>query len=256
MVQRRQRERSLFEVLLPDGHKLWPDWLRKIDTLLEHERTDILGFFQSVDGANVGMIQRGERFRFALEPGEPLGVVHERFGQDLDRNVSIELRVARTIDFAHPAHADLDGHLIRPNPGATYEGHGGRPIINVEWPMRTGPAVQRPPRHHRDVTDEHWEILEPFLPAPTHRADGRGRPWTDNRSVLNGILWVLRTGAPWADLPDRYPSYQTCHRRFQQWVRSGVLRGLLEILAQALHDQGYLDASQRRHHGWRHRFGS
>ena len=37
MVQRRQRERSLFEVLLPDGHKLWPDWLRKIDTLLEDE---------------------------------------------------------------------------------------------------------------------------------------------------------------------------------------------------------------------------
>ena len=36
--------------------------------------------------------------------------------------------------------------------------------------------------------------------------------------MLNGLLWILRTGAPWADLPDRYPSYQTCHRRFQQWV--------------------------------------
>jgi transposase len=49
--------------------------------------------------------------------------------------------------------------------------------------------------------------------------------------VLNGILWVLRTGAPWADVPERYPSFQTCHRRFQQWVRSGVMKGILEALA-------------------------
>jgi transposase len=67
-----------------------------------------------------------------------------------------------------------------------------------------------------------------------------GAPWRENRAVLNGILWILRTGAPCADPPDRYPSYQTCHRRFQQWVR-GVLRGVLEVLAQALHDEGYLD---------------
>ena len=55
---------------------------------------------------------------------------------------------------------------------------------------------------------------------------------------------ILRTGAPWADLPDRYPSYQTCHRRFQQWVRAGVLRSILEVLAQALHDEGYLDLQE------------
>jgi hypothetical protein len=59
--------------------------------------------------------------------------------------------------------------------------------------------------------------------------------------VFNGVLWVLRTGAPWADLPNRYPSYRTCHRGFQQWVGSGVLRNVLEVLAQALHDEGYLD---------------
>ena len=62
--------------------------------------------------------------------------------------------------------------------------------------------------------------------------------------MFNGILWILRTGAPWADLPDRYPSYQTCHRRFQQWVRSGVLRSILEVLAQALLDEGYLDLKE------------
>jgi len=59
--------------------------------------------------------------------------------------------------------------------------------------------------------------------------------------VLNGILWILRTGAPWADLPDRYPSYQTCHRRFQHWVRAGLLRSILEVLARALHHEGRLD---------------
>ena len=98
--------------------------------------------------------------------------------------------------------------------------------------------------HSRDLTDEQWDLIGCFLPEPVRRADGRGRPWRENRAVLNGILWILRTGAPWADLPDRYPSYQTCHRRFQQWVRVGELRSILEVLAQALHDQGYLDLQE------------
>jgi transposase len=58
-----------------------------------------------------------------------------------------------------------------------------------------------------DLTDEQWEILKPLIPDPPRRADGRGRPWRDPRDVLNGILWVLRTGAPWRDLPERYPPY-------------------------------------------------
>ena len=57
-----------------------------------------------------------------------------------------------------------------------------------------------------DLTDEQWEILEPLIPDPPRRADGKGQPWRDPRDVLNGIfLWVLRTGAPWRDLPERYP---------------------------------------------------
>jgi transposase len=95
--------------------------------------------------------------------------------------------------------------------------------------------------HARDLTDEQWVLIGPFLPKLTRRKDGRGRPWRENRVVLNGILWILRTGAPWADLPDRYPSYQTCHRRFQQWVRCGVLKDIFSGLAEALHDEGYLD---------------
>ena len=58
---------------------------------------------------------------------------------------------------------------------------------------------------------------------------------------LVGILWALRTGAPWADLPDRYPPYQTCHRRFQQWVQSGILTGIFEALAADLRALGLLD---------------
>ena len=95
-----------------------------------------------------------------------------------------------------------------------------------------------------DLTDEQWEILEPLIPEPPRRADGRGRPWRDAREVLNGIIWVLRTGAPWHDLPDRYPPYQTCHRRFQRWVEEGALSGILEVLTEDLEECGALDLSE------------
>jgi len=98
--------------------------------------------------------------------------------------------------------------------------------------------------HYRDLSNAQWEILNTLIPEPTPRRDGRGRPWKDRRAVLNGILWVLRTGAPWADVPDRYPSYQTCHRRFQQWVRSGIMKGVLETLALDLKVRGALDVRE------------
>ena len=96
----------------------------------------------------------------------------------------------------------------------------------------------------RDLTDAQWKILNDLIPEPIPRRDGRGRPWKDRRAVLNGILWVLRTGAPWADVPERYPSYQTCHRRFQQWVRSGIMRGVLDALAEDLRIRGRLDVRE------------
>src|ERR1700692_1739253 len=98
--------------------------------------------------------------------------------------------------------------------------------------------------HSRDLTDEQWNILDPLIPKPRTRADGRGRPWKSRRSVLNGIMWILRTGAPWADLPDRYPSFQTCHRRFQQWVRSGVMTRIMTALAHELSTRGAIDARE------------
>jgi len=95
-----------------------------------------------------------------------------------------------------------------------------------------------------DLTDAQWAVLEPLLPQPRLRRDRRGRPWRDPRDVINGILWILRTGAPWKDLPPRYPSYQTCHRRFQTWVRNGTLRQVLKALATDLHARGGLDLSE------------
>ncbi|HEY2544852.1 MAG TPA: IS5 family transposase [Candidatus Acidoferrum sp.] len=94
-----------------------------------------------------------------------------------------------------------------------------------------------------DLTDAQWAFLEPLF-RPQRRKDGRGRPWKETRAVMNGVLWVLRTGAPWHDLPGRYPPYTTCHRRFQQWQRSGLLTHLLEKLAEDLRDRGKLDLSE------------
>lgn len=95
-----------------------------------------------------------------------------------------------------------------------------------------------------DLTDEQWVILAPMLPKKEREVGQRGRPWQESRTVLNGILWVLRTGAPWKDLPDRYPPYQTCHRRFQAWVRNEILIKMLKQLAEDLCKRGKLDLSE------------
>lgn len=95
------------------------------------------------------------------------------------------------------------------------------------------------------LTDEQWAILEPLMPPTRRRADGRGRPGEhDDRAVLEGVLWILRTGAASADLPDRYPSYSTCFRRFSRWVKQGTLRRMLEALAQDLEERGQIDLSE------------
>ena len=96
----------------------------------------------------------------------------------------------------------------------------------------------------RDLSDAQWAFIEPLLPPLPRRRDGRGRPWRDSRDVLNGILWILRTGAPWSEMPVRYPPYQTCHRRFQQWREAGVMDRLLETLAKDLEQRGEIDMSE------------
>jgi transposase len=106
------------------------------------------------------------------------------------------------------------------------------------------PGIKTEMRHTCELTDDQWKLLDPLIPKPRRRRDGRGRPWKSRRSVLNGILWVLRTGAPWADLPDRYPSFQTCHRRFQYWVRSDVITKIMTALASQLSAIGAIDVRE------------
>jgi transposase len=82
----------------------------------------------------------------------------------------------------------------------------------------------------KDLTDAEWAAVRPWIPEPQRRPDGRGRPWRDGREILNGILYVIRTGSTWADLPGCYPPYQTCHRRFRRWLQEGVIEDVLAVL--------------------------
>jgi transposase len=93
-----------------------------------------------------------------------------------------------------------------------------------------------------DITDAQWAILKPLLQPKSQQ--GRGRPWRDARVVFHGILGIVCTGALWHDLHDRYPPYQTCHRRFQQWQRDGTLTRLLHALAEDLRARSKLDLSE------------
>ena len=95
-----------------------------------------------------------------------------------------------------------------------------------------------------ELTNEQWEKLKDLIPDPVKRADGRGRTARDKREVLEGVLWILRTGAPWKDLPAQFPPYQTCHRRFQQWQEQGVMRQVVEELARDLMERGGVDLSE------------
>src|SRR5664279_616474 len=82
------------------------------------------------------------------------------------------------------------------------------------------------------LTDQQWKQIEDLFPAPPRRKDGRGRPWASNRSCFEGILWVLRVGARWRDLPSEYPNGSTCWRRLRRWEEQGVwLRAWQALLA-------------------------
>ncbi|GLU34845.1 transposase [Trinickia caryophylli] len=83
---------------------------------------------------------------------------------------------------------------------------------------------------YREITDEQWHRVVTLFPELQPRLPSRGRPLTDTRAVLNGVLWVIYSGAAWSSMPRRYPSYQTCHRRFKIWYDSGVFRHVLAQL--------------------------
>src|SRR6202023_2008220 len=82
-----------------------------------------------------------------------------------------------------------------------------------------------------ELSDCEWSVIKPLLPNKP-----RGVPRVDDRRVLNGIFWVLRSGAPWRDLPERYGPRTTCYNRFVRWQRAGIWSGLLDAMT-AQHDR-------------------
>ncbi|CAD6508804.1 transposase [Paraburkholderia metrosideri] len=102
---------------------------------------------------------------------------------------------------------------------------------------------------HRDINDEEWQRVAPLLPELRPRSELRGRPLANTRSVLNGVLWVMYSGATWSAMPRKYPSYQTCHRRFKAWYESGVLKRVTEQLVGAAGEElcNLMEARMRTH---------
>lgn len=87
------------------------------------------------------------------------------------------------------------------------------------------------------LTEQQWLLVKPSLvkadPSPL-----MGRPRVPHRDILDGVLWILKTGAQWHELPERYPPYQTVHRRYQAWIKNGVLGEILRVLAQDMEKRG------------------
>ena len=95
-----------------------------------------------------------------------------------------------------------------------------------------------------ELTDFEWSIIEPLLPNKP-----RGVPRADDRKVLNGIYWRLRTGSPWADIPERYGPATTCYNRFVRWRKIGVWDRIFAAVSAAYDgDLQIVDSSSVRVH--------
>jgi transposase len=100
----------------------------------------------------------------------------------------------------------------------------------------TDMEVGRMKRH--ELTDEQWELVGPFIPKSRAKT---GRKPRDPRQMLNGIFWILATGAPWRDLPERFGPWQTVHRHFSQWRKAGVFAKIIDALQIKLDEKGLID---------------
>ena len=87
-----------------------------------------------------------------------------------------------------------------------------------------------------ELTDDQWDLLKGLFPRQS-----RGGRWIDHRTMLNGMLWILRSGAPWRDLPERYGNYKSVNHRFNRWRRDGTFDRVLKALQIRLDRQGKID---------------
>ena len=90
------------------------------------------------------------------------------------------------------------------------------------------------------LSDGQWAQIEALLPDLPKGRQG-GRPWADTRATIEGILWVLKTGARWRDLPPFYPSPVTCWRRLKRWEEDGTWLHMWQAILGMLDEQGKLD---------------
>lgn len=106
-----------------------------------------------------------------------------------------------------------------------------------------------------DLSEAEWQVLKDLLPIePSMRGRGRrpteNRGPTENRAVLNGILWRLRGGAPWRDVPEKYGKWNTIYRRFRRWSEAGIWEIVSVTLAEMMADTGHysIDSTTIRAH--------
>jgi len=102
-------------------------------------------------------------------------------------------------------------------------------------------------RRRYEIRDDQWEKVKGLLP-PERKPQG-GRPAIDNRKMLNAMHWVIRSGAPWRDLPEYYGSWNSVYTRFRRWEKAGVFDQMLEVLsAEPDSESVMIDASIVRVH--------
>jgi len=89
-----------------------------------------------------------------------------------------------------------------------------------------------------ELTDEQWALVESLLPPGTAHT---GRPRRDRRTLINGIFWILHTGAPWRDLPERFGPWQTVYHHFARWRREGIFARIVAALQVKLDERGLID---------------
>jgi transposase len=89
------------------------------------------------------------------------------------------------------------------------------------------------------LSDKHWEIIEPFVTKK--KKTNAGRPPIERRQIVDGILWIVRTGAPWRDLPDRFGPWKTVYHWFNEWSKDGTWDRILEALQIRLDEAGRID---------------
>ena len=93
-----------------------------------------------------------------------------------------------------------------------------------------------------ELTDQQWEQIALLLPP--EKTNKPGRPSKDNRLMINAMVWMARSGAPWRDLPERYGPWKTVYSRFRKWIEDGILDNIFRVLSlEAELEELFLDAS-------------